>query len=74
VSLSVVSDEVVLIVSDNGSGVPLDVARRSGLANLVERAEICSGRCTVESLRDAHEQVSGTRLTWRAPVGPAITS
>ena len=74
VSLSVVSDEVVLMVTDNGGGVPPDVTRRSGLANLVERAEICSGRFTLDSLRDQNDGVGGTRLTWRAPVGPTITS
>lgn len=74
VSLSVVSGEVVLMVTDNGNGVAADVTRRSGLANLVERAEICGGRFTLDSLRNQHEDVSGTRLTWRAPVGPTITS
>ena len=74
VSVSVESGEVVLMVTDNGGGIPADVSRRSGLANLVERAEICGGRFTVDSLRDQHDGVSGTRLTWRAPVGVTTSS
>ncbi|MEO8105683.1 MAG: GAF domain-containing sensor histidine kinase [Actinomycetes bacterium] len=73
VSLSVESDEVVLIVTDNGLGLPSEVGRRSGLANLAGRAEVSGGRFSVEAVPDQHGAARGTRVTWRAPVAGATT-
>jgi signal transduction histidine kinase len=69
VSLSVESDEVVLIVTDNGTGLSETRRRRSGLANLAGRAEASGGRFTIEPVPDQHGGARGTRVTWRAPIG-----
>jgi signal transduction histidine kinase len=74
VSLSVESDEVVLIVTDNGRGVPTTQERRSGLANLASRAEGSGGRFSVEPIEDHDRGTGGTRVTWRAPIGRVVTS
>ncbi|MDQ0379421.1 GAF domain-containing sensor histidine kinase [Amycolatopsis thermophila] len=52
---------LTLTVSDDGVGIPDSPARRSGLANLGERAARWSGRCSV-SRRGDH----GTTLVWTA--------
>ncbi len=70
VSLSVESDEVVLIVTDNGAGVQ-SRGRRSGLANLESRAASAGGRFAIEPVSDQHGGTRGTRVTWRAPVDGA---
>ena len=67
VSLSVDDNDVVLIVTDNGVGLAQALDRRSGLANLDQRAERLGGRCVTEP---AAPDGSGTRLIWRAPVRP----
>jgi signal transduction histidine kinase len=53
--------ELVLTVRDDGAGIG-DVARRSGLANLEQRARRHGGTSTVEPA-----EPTGTLLTWRAP-------
>jgi signal transduction histidine kinase len=73
VSLSVESDEVVLIVTDNGRGVADDAGRRSGLANLANRADTSGGRFVVEPGADAEGSSRGTRVVWRAPTGTVAT-
>ncbi|WP_328806167.1 sensor histidine kinase [Streptacidiphilus fuscans] len=55
--------EVVLTVTDNGVGLPRTV-RRSGLANLEERAVKHGGEFEL----DANPAGSGTRLRWQAPL------
>lgn len=67
VALRATSDEVVLTVTDNGRGIPVD-GRRSGLANLRERAHGVGGTLTIE-----RPDEGGSRLVWRAPlaIGPA---
>jgi signal transduction histidine kinase len=72
VSLSVESDEVVLIVTDNGTGLPEEQQRRSGLANLAGRAEGAGGSFTVEPVPDQHGGTLGTRVVWRAPTGSRV--
>ncbi|WP_285748290.1 GAF domain-containing sensor histidine kinase [Lentzea sp. NBRC 105346] len=54
------SDELVITVQDNGTGIPRGVAR-SGLLNLSKRAERFGGSLEVTSN-------GGTRLTWRVPL------
>ena len=73
VSLSVERDEVVLIVTDNGRGAPMDLTRRSGLANLESRADTSGGRFTIEPAPDAEGSAKGTRVIWRAPTGGLAT-
>ncbi len=55
-------DEVSLVVTDDGSGLK-DVSRRSGLANLEDRAVQLGGSMKVESGADR-----GTTLYWRVPL------
>jgi signal transduction histidine kinase len=57
---------LTLVVTDNGVGMSADVGRRSGLANLGERARRWGGRLDLERPRDG-----GTRLRWTVPLAPA---
>jgi signal transduction histidine kinase len=58
------NDDLVLTVTDDGVGVfPGD--RRSGLANLEQRARALGGWSSTESMR---RDGSGTRLTWQVPL------
>ncbi|MGH3876328.1 MAG: GAF domain-containing sensor histidine kinase [Actinophytocola sp.] len=54
--------DLVVDVTDDGVGMPADVAR-SGLHNLERRARECGGSCVVAS-----RPAGGTRLTWRVPL------
>ncbi|MEZ0090874.1 GAF domain-containing protein [Streptacidiphilus sp. EB129] len=63
VTLQATSHEVVLTVTDNGVGIP-DSGRRSGLANLGQRARELGGSFEVDT-----PDGGGTRLVWRAPLG-----
>ncbi|WP_228980898.1 GAF domain-containing sensor histidine kinase [Streptomyces sp. DH12] len=65
VTVQATRDEVVLTVADNGRGIP-EGGRRSGLANLEERARAVGG--AFEARGSAG---SGTRLVWRAPLAAA---
>jgi signal transduction histidine kinase len=64
VEVSVVSDDVTLVVRDNGKGLP-EGGRRSGLANLASRARDLGGTFRAESVP---EPGSGTVVEWRVPV------
>ena len=55
-----VTDEVEVVVTDDGRGLP-SVTVRSGLANLADRAERRGGRLT------AVAAVSGTEIRWTLP-------
>jgi signal transduction histidine kinase len=55
--------DLVVVVSDNGSGMK-DTTRRSGLANLAERARQLGGTMDIESAAG----VGGTELRWRVPL------
>jgi signal transduction histidine kinase len=59
--------ELSLLVRDNGTGIT-DTSRRSGLANLAQRAEQHGGTLTVGLADDC-----GTELHWRVPL-PARAS
>jgi signal transduction histidine kinase len=63
VSIAVdVRDELVLRVEDDGTGIP-NGARRSGLRNMADRAEVLGGSfCTSDGAS------GGTVLIWRVPV------
>jgi signal transduction histidine kinase len=62
VALHATTKEVVLAVSDDGVGLPAE-GRRSGLANLAERAQRLGG-----SFEASAAEEGGTRLVWRAPL------
>jgi signal transduction histidine kinase len=57
------SDQLVLRVTDNGTGIPAGV-QRSGLRNLAQRAGILGG---VLELGPAAQPGGGTALVWRVP-------
>jgi signal transduction histidine kinase len=54
--------ELVLAVRDNGIGLK-ETGRRSGLANLAERAALLGG-----SMRAGPAEGGGTELEWRVPL------
>jgi signal transduction histidine kinase len=62
-----VSGKLSLRVHDNGTGIK-DTTRRSGLANLAQRAEPYGGTLTVGGTSEG-----GTELRWEVPL-PAATS
>jgi len=55
--------DLVLVVQDNGSGIG-DATRRSGLANLEQRAKALGGQLVL-----GPGDSGGTRLRWNAPLG-----
>jgi signal transduction histidine kinase len=57
------SDDVMLEVTDDGAGIAAAQTRRSGLANLAQRAESLGGSFAVDSAPG-----EGTRVTWRVPL------
>jgi signal transduction histidine kinase len=58
-----VDDRLTIEVVDNGCGIPQDNQRRSGLANIQQRAEQVAGECSVTAAPE-----SGTRIYWTAPL------
>ena len=58
-----VADMLTLDIIDNGCGVPVDNARRSGLGNIAYRAEQVGGRCEI-----VNQPEGGTRVHWTAPL------
>ncbi|WP_082959308.1 GAF domain-containing sensor histidine kinase [Mycobacterium mantenii] len=58
-----VADMLTLDIIDNGSGIPDDNRRRSGLANMAYRAEQVGGRCEI-----SNHAAGGTRVHWTAPL------
>lgn len=55
-------DELSLIVSDDGCGLPDEPKRSGGLSNMMWRAAELGGTCTV-----GPNTPTGTRLEWRVP-------
>jgi signal transduction histidine kinase len=58
-----VDDMFTIDIVDNGCGMPADNPRRSGLANMVYRAEQLGGSCEITTPSDG-----GTRVHWTAPL------
>lgn len=58
-----VADMFVLDIVDNGSGIPADNARSSGLGNMKRRAERLGGACEITGPPEG-----GTRVHWVAPL------
>jgi signal transduction histidine kinase len=54
--------ELVLLVRDNGTGIR-ETGRRSGLANLADRAALFGG-----TMRAELAEGGGTELEWRVPL------
>jgi signal transduction histidine kinase len=63
VSLDATTTELLVTVDDNGIGIPEEPERRSGLANLSERARQRGGAFHATLRSDT----PGTTLCWRAP-------
>lgn len=57
------ADALSIIVTDNGHGIPAGNQRRSGLANLLDRAQQVGGSCQITS-----PPGGGTRVQWTAPL------
>jgi signal transduction histidine kinase len=55
--------ELILVVRDNGVGIKDPDQRRSGLANLAERAGLLGG-----TVRAGPADGGGTEITWRVPL------
>ena len=58
-----VADMLTLDIIDNGCGMPVDNPRRSGLANMLYRAEQVGGRCEI-----SNQPAGGSRVHWAAPL------
>ena len=64
VELEVTGNDLVVRVTDNGTGLPAE-RRESGLRNVRRRATELGG-----TVRFLAEEPHGTRLEWTAPLGP----
>ncbi len=58
-----IDDDVTIEITDDGTGVPEDIARRSGLANLAARAEHAGGHFSI-----TNRPAGGTVLRWTVPL------
>ncbi|MFL6074889.1 MAG: GAF domain-containing protein [Mycobacteriales bacterium] len=56
-------ENLTLTIHDDGQGISPEVTRRSGLANLVARADTLGGDCTITS-----EPGAGTTIRWQVPL------
>ena len=64
VSLSHVGERLMVVISDDGHGIPTSHRLGSGLLNMHDRAARLNGTCTVTSGEGA-----GTTVRWQVPVG-----
>lgn len=64
VSLSHVGERLMVVISDDGHGIPSSHRLGSGLLNMHDRAARINGTCTVTSGEGA-----GTTVRWQVPVG-----
>ena len=60
------ADELVVIVADDGSGIPDDAIERGGLRGMRERAELIGGSLTVAGGHEGGTDVTA-HLPWRVP-------
>ncbi|KZS59365.1 histidine kinase [Mycobacterium kansasii] len=58
-----VADAFTIDIVDNGEGIPAQNQRRSGLANITQRAEQLGGTCVISSPPDG-----GTHVRWIVPL------
>ena len=58
-----VADFLTVEVVDNGCGIPPEITRRSGLANMRQRAEQLGGTCEFSTPPDG-----GTQVRWSVPL------
>ncbi|OBG29712.1 GAF domain-containing protein [Mycobacterium sp. 852002-51057_SCH5723018] len=58
-----VADMFILAICDNGSGIPADNSRSSGLANIKHRAQQLGGSCEITTPPEG-----GTRVHWTVPL------
>ena len=58
------ADRLLVEISDDGQGIPEEVDRHSGMANLAHRAEEMGGHLKVDSVPGG-----GTTVRWSVPVG-----
>ncbi len=63
VTVTIADHHVTVRVNDDGKGIPDSGGRRSGLANLLDRALSVGGNCEV-----AGDPEGGTLLRWAAPL------
>lgn len=63
VLLSHVGDEVTLVVSDDGAGIPTSHRLGSGLLNMQDRAGRLGGTCSITS-----GEHTGTTVRWQVPL------
>lgn len=63
-----VADELTIDVTDDGSGIPEENSRRSGLANMQRRAESVGGSCRIGATANG-----GTHVHWVAPLPGAVS-
>lgn len=63
VEITTTSDEVRLVISDDGVGIAPNPKRQGGLSNMIWRAAELGGSCAVE-----RNEPTGTRLTWCVPI------
>lgn len=57
------ADMLTIDIADNGCGIPADNRRRSGLANMMYRAQQVGGNCEITNSLEG-----GTRVRWTAPL------
>lgn len=58
-----VGDDLIIVVADDGRGIPEDNQRHSGLSNMAQRAEKYGGHCRIES-----PPSGGTHVRFSAPL------
>jgi len=63
VTVTIADHQVTVRVNDDGKGIPESGGRRSGLANLLDRALSVGGLCEVSG-----DPEGGTLLRWAAPI------
>ena len=58
-----VAECLTVEIVDNGCGIPPEITRRSGLANMRQRAEQLGGTCEFSTPPDG-----GTQVRWSVPI------